>query len=755
MVEPHSDRWPRIAAEQLQLVREPLAWQIAAARPAHLREVCAVLARAAQGAADSRWVPPAWLLPHQIDAARRIAGRLAAFRGALLADAPGLGKTYVALAVATRYRSIAAVVPACLKEQWSRIAATLGLRVHLVSHEALSTGAAVPSADLLVVDEAHRFRNPETRRYDTLARAAVGRHLLLITATFVVNRPRDAAHLLRLFLPDQGLALGGVPSIEESWEKRSYALGQALATVTVARTERASLGSRGVLPRVRDSDILRPPPVPTQWLERFTQAIADLSLPTVRERDAAALMRLHLYARLSSSLAALVETLKRHRRYLAHALERARLGEPLSRRAARWLIDAEDELQLELAGLLAEAGPALPEIPLLEEELAKVQEILDLAKPAGRCDPKARCLARLLQDATRTIVFTSAVSTAVQLARTLRWTRVAVATGRGARIASGPIALSEALALFAPRAQGRSEPRDTLRVHTLIATDLVSEGLNLQDAARVIHYDLPWSPFRLEQRLGRIARLGSLHRRVDAVWFAPHPFLERHLSLERRIAEKALHQIRSGVPLSSEVGKGRVVGGLFDWRERFGRCAATAAPSGLLLAAIAGPRAILCALCWRVGEVEVPQLMVLAGNPLEVVPSEQQAAAVVAQMLDSEERPPLAPRPMLEPLYAAVKARARAAQCSPGDRPSRRLARRIMRRARRAAARRELRLLALLDRTLEQVKQGLPIGALRDLEDLLADKEAENKLRTWLARLGPPRVPCPVPTLEAALLGVP
>jgi hypothetical protein len=78
-----------------------------------------------------------------------------------------------------------------------------------------------------------------------------------------------------------------------------------------------------------------------------------------------------------------------------------------------------------------------------------------------------------------------------------------------ARIASGPLPRDELLARFAPRAQRVRAPASHERVTLLVATDLLSEGVNLQDASVVVHLDLPWNPARLAQRLGRVRRPGG------------------------------------------------------------------------------------------------------------------------------------------------------------------------------------------------------------------------------------------------------
>jgi superfamily II DNA/RNA helicase len=58
-------------------------------------------------------------------------------------------------------------------------------------------------------------------------------------------------------------------------------------------------------------------------------------------------------------------------------------------------------------------------------------------------------------------------------------------------------------------------------VDVLVSTDLAAEGLNLQRAGVVVHYDIPWNPMKLEQRNGRAHRIGQTRERVKAVYFLP------------------------------------------------------------------------------------------------------------------------------------------------------------------------------------------------------------------------------------------
>jgi hypothetical protein len=74
---------------------------------------------------------------------------------------------------------------------------------------------------------------------------------------------------------------------------------------------------------------------------------------------------------------------------------------------------------------------------------------------------------------------------------------------------------------------------------------LLSEGVNLQDANVVVHLDLPWTAARLEQRLGRVRRLGSIHKRVHAYGIRPSTAAEALINLERTIERKMREAERS------------------------------------------------------------------------------------------------------------------------------------------------------------------------------------------------------------------
>ena len=113
---------------------------------------------------------------------------------------------------------------------------------------------------------------------------------------------------------------------------------------------------------------------------------------------------------------------------------------------------------------------------------------------------------------------------------------------RGRKMGIDQTARARILAGFAPATAGPlrddGTPIATDRYDLLLTTDVLSEGVNLQQAGRIINYDLPWNPMRLVQRHGRIDRIGSRHREVHLGCFFPATRLDELLRLEETIQRK-------------------------------------------------------------------------------------------------------------------------------------------------------------------------------------------------------------------------
>ena len=636
----------------------------------------------------------------------------------------GLGKSYVALAVAlARREPFALVVPAVLVSQWRGLLDRFGTQeTPIITHESLSVSTARPTdrptAAFVVIDEAHRFRNPDTNRYRALARLVVGSRVLLVTATPIHNCVADLLHLLRLFLRDHALAALGVPSLRNAARReadRSLAHA-AVARVIVARSRaHVQTGYAGgpvsmVFPR-STTEALRAGPASEALIADLAGGVAALRACG----GAAPLLRLMLLRRLGSSLAAFRTALTRHDAYLDLAARAATEGRALTPREFQRCFPraAESDIQLVLFPLLldeADRGPA--QFAADRHTVARLRDLLARA-PGG--DPKADGLERLLSARpAKTIVFTDAQPTARYLLQRLRHYRVAAVFGHVGRFAAGDAPRQEVLRAFAPRAQGGPRPPAALETDVLIATDLLSEGLNLQDAERVVHYDLPWSPARLAQRVGRIDRLGSAHASISTVTFLPPPPLARALAIEERLARK--------------IGAQQVAGtnGRLDWCDLLAPLASSpgSAPVGSCAAVVGEqPCTVLVVRIAKLVEAIVVEGETARTNPaaaariLATVGGADPAVldrALLQQALDTA-------APLIRSRLAAVQdARWRA---SDRDRFARRLIPWVLSAARRAARRGDGEQLAALDALVSRLASGMTAGEELLLEDLLSSQQ--------------------------------
>ena len=763
-------RWPRILAEDLCAVAEPLGALLVPGATADPAAVTARVARELIAPGDEPCEDLAdWLTPHQRPAARRLLSIVRRHGGAVLADAVGLGKSFIALAVADALGDgCALVVPAVLLRQWRDLLARLDVTAPIVSHERLS-GPAPPrfaGGPLLIVDEAHRFRDPATRRYGALARLAVGRRVLLVTATPVHNRTADLLQLLRLFLPDDALTALSVPSLRVAARDLDGAvdLRAAVARLVVARSrERARAHADGgglAFPRRGAATIVRAGAAPDETVAELVAAIRD----TGAGGRAAGLVRLLLLSRLASSLAALRASAARLEAFGAAAAEAAATGRTLGARDfARWFpVGEAGDVQLALVPLLADEGPPAD----LPDQVALRALVVRATSDRAATDPKALALDRILSgDPGKTIVFTAARATARHLVRALsRRHRVALVTAAGGALGSERVTREEVLRAFAPIASGASAPPAALATDVLIATDLLSEGLNLQDAARVVHYDIPWSPARLAQRVGRIDRLGSRHAVIETVTFLPPEPLAGAIALETRLARKAAQQWSAGsAALETPAGAGPA--GALDWCDRLQEMAereGPRAPEGAWCAVAEGPAAAVLVLRFGGAAGPVDALVVDQGgchaDPVRATELLETARAASAAPCDAS-----AVGAAIAAAAGVVRARLRAlelARWRAADRegPGRRLVPWVLAAARRAARAGDARRLARLDALVARLTRGLTAGAELLLHDLL---ERRRPLRVddvlaWHERLPLPATETPGPAVAlvgAVLLG--
>ena len=496
-------------------VAEPLLTALRPGPPAAPARVAAALAQslAPEEAADPA---PAWLWAEQRVSFRRAVAALRRYGGVLLADPVGTGKTYVGLAVAAALnrRPTACLVPAALAEQWRAVSARLGVSTIVWSHERVSRGALPDECgQLVLVDESHHFLNPATRRYRHLAPWLVGRRALLVSASPLPNRLAELGHQLALTLRDDALRRHGLPSLAALFDSgRGH---QALSHVIIVRSAAAARrpAARERVVRLEDSALA--PLAPALAL------VERLRLST--RASIAALVRSALWRAAASSPAALSASVERYRRLLLHARDAARSGRAPDRRTLRDLSDGLDD-QLLFWDLL---DPADGTPDLAPDDLPLLEELRGLVSAAARePDPKVEQLRCVLADGAPTVVFTVARETVRHLRDRLPGP-VAWCTGERAGIGRQQAPRAAVLDWFRPGA-GNGGVQGLAPRH-LVTTDVAAEGLDLHRAERVVHYDLPWTPARMDQREGRARRAGAAHAEVEVVRLDPPPIVDARL----------------------------------------------------------------------------------------------------------------------------------------------------------------------------------------------------------------------------------
>jgi len=576
-------------------------------------------------------IPITTFQKHGVWRARKI---LEKYGGVLIADGVGLGKTFTAGEIIGAYRArrqrVLLVCPASLRDTtWERFLNDHQLLVECLSYEELANDLQLggdrshlknllDDYALVVVDEAHNYRNPDTpKRAEILRRLLAGkrRDVLFLTATPVNNSLWDLYHLLRFFMKqDAWLSDRGVLSIRERFEQAMREdpfdlnpdlLYPIIDATTVKRTRRfikkhyASDLIRG--PDGRLAPIRFPTPVASSigydldaLLPGFFARLEEILMPEgghpllrmaryqperympgmVGEHDDTALvglLRSALLKRFESSSEAFRLTVGRmigeHEAFL-DALSRGfvvrkEFFRELSAAEAEGEIDeilegtehAEDARAYDVAGLEADVRSDLAILREMASEAAKVL-------PEG--DPKLAALVEELvsiakqaeeeaideEDARqkrKTLVFSHYEDTIDWIEERLRRViecdeRLAAYRGRVASVSGEEVrrgvSREKALHGFAPISTG-APPQDAEdRFDLLLSTDVLAEGMNLQQCRNVVNYDLPWNPMRLVQRHGRVDRIGSLHEKVFLRTFFPDAELDALLNLEERVRRK-------------------------------------------------------------------------------------------------------------------------------------------------------------------------------------------------------------------------
>ncbi len=497
-------------------------------------------------------------LPHQISAVYEEMLTRLPLRF-LLADDPGAGKTIMTglflkeLIVRGDLKRCLIISPGSLSEQWQdELYHKFHLRFEILTNDRIESAVTgnvfqemnfcivrldklsrdehlqeklcVTDWDLIVVDEAHKMsatiwgNEPRYTKRFKLGRklSAITRHLLLLTAT--PHNGKDADFQLFLSLLDsdrfEGASHTGNKAVDVSDIMRRLVKEELLKfDGTPLFPERCAYT---VNYELSDLEALLYDEVSNYVREEFNRAD---KLDGERKTTVGFALTI-LQRRLASSPEAIYQSLTRRRKKLEQRLEEEKLGKRAEK--IRGVIiptadDAPDEDDYsdtereELEDAVSTQASASATIGELTAEINTLKHLENLAaqvRSSGR-DRKWEELSALIQDdgnmfgaegqREKLIIFTEHRDTLNYLAEKLRsllGKEEAVVTIRGGMVREERRRVEE---LF----------RQDKEVRILIATDAAGEGINLQRAHLMVNYDLPWNPNRLEQRFGRIHRIGQ------------------------------------------------------------------------------------------------------------------------------------------------------------------------------------------------------------------------------------------------------
>jgi superfamily II DNA or RNA helicase len=360
----------------------------------------------------------------------------------------------------------------------------------VVEHNRQRLDAIVAAGwDLIIFDEAHHVSgsSDEVARHRLAVElAAIAPHILLLSATPHSGKSDAFARLLGL-LDDR--FVHGLPLTREF-----------VAPLVVRSDKRHTTDNRGKpLFRPRTTRLRIVPYGQRDVEEQLYDAITDYvrfgyQRAKTEKRPAVGFLVLLMQRLASSSTAAVLSALER--RHAAIVVEGTQLR--LFPEGAEEWGDLTGEEQVDaLHGALGAAWG---------NELAEVELLINLARrgTGAGLDAKARDLLALIDDLASTegdpslkvVVFTEFIQTQSMLLDMFE------SAGISAVAINGGLGIHE-------RAIVQAEFRERARV--LVSTDAGGEGINLQFAHVIVNYDLPWSPSRIEQRIGRVDRIGQAH----------------------------------------------------------------------------------------------------------------------------------------------------------------------------------------------------------------------------------------------------
>jgi len=565
------------------------------------------------------------------------------YRGVIVGDVVGLGKTYVAAGIAkllqmTKVAEPLIICPPVLMEMWKNTFRKYQIHATFLSRGQLTDSNKIPLSEnyeyqnhnLIIVDESHHFRHDESYQYENLKQYLdqdEDRKVLLLTATPYGVSYDDLFNQIKLFHKTDSTDIPGadgmgIKAFQKGVENKLYQMQDLLKHIMIRRTRKYVLDTYGILDnasgrkyivlnkktqdkvffadRELDNVTYDIEKVYNKNFEKITNylkkdAVDGLTLARyglgfyVKQDKLASnkiyqklwsngpglrgLMRILLLKRMESSIVAFKKTvhrLKQANKIFLGILENGKI--PIGKIAQKIMYDIVDDADFNEVFQIEEDKPLKEQINDALIQLGKEQSLYDIndfeidqlkadikndievlteidimINKSGieDDDDKFDQLAKLIEKNKneKILIFSEYADTAKYLHKRLE--TMFPKLGKTLEVVysqkSSGKEQNRIICRFAPEsnqelvkqlfANQKLEP-----IHKLVATDVLSEGTNLQDAGIVINYDIHWNLARIIQRAGRIDRIGQKRETIKFWNFLPDPRIDQQLRLQERVA---------------------------------------------------------------------------------------------------------------------------------------------------------------------------------------------------------------------------
>lgn len=552
------------------------------------------------------------------------------YNGVFVSDVVGLGKSYIASAIVKHYREVKhkRAIMICPKPQvdmWQKYNDKFDLGLKIIPTSKLNFPKSKDGGtkedytlldredlehyELVLFDESHAFRNPETQKYKMVAPFLQNKKVVLITATPQNKSIYDIYHQIKLFNPSDKISAPIYPSSLKQFfkqcEDNPKAVSELLTHILIRRKRKDILNSSEenlVFPKRKletinysmDKNFSN-----NKSYEKIRFIIGDKSLSTFKGLDRlkytryslgsylkdgaksypkyaqlssvgkqlSGLMKILLFKRFESSVKSFYVTvsdmIERHERFV-ELIEKENIiavGDKSNQILLKY--SEEDIFGNEVLERLAELNVRynaddfnIEELIkdtkddiLLLKELKKIpQEIID----NPNLDDKLQQLIKTIDKnkSKQILIFSEFTETVKYLKENVstKFLNLVVEDAHGRRHNN-----TDLVYRFSPKSNMQEKLIDVSeKIDILIATDVLSEGQNLQDCSVVINYDIHWNPVRLIQRIGRVDRIGSEAEFIEVYNFLPELEIEKTLSLKERVHNR-LQEIQDIIGLDEKV----------------------------------------------------------------------------------------------------------------------------------------------------------------------------------------------------------